>query len=157
MKQILIIFLSIFLGACTGKIEVSKPIPKDLITGGENSGYSAISVWGAKSGASGGFINKLSRDLSQHLADRSLLHKETGTLKVVIELTAFKVDTSAARAVFGALAGANEVSSTIEVINTKTKEVVGKSNVSTSDSLGGMEGLSWLHADDIAIFLSAEE
>ena len=56
------------------------------------------------------------------------------------------------------MAGPDEVESTVRVINNKTEQVVGESIVTSHElmALGGQDDIAWMHAEEIADFLTVE-
>ncbi len=155
MKHITLFFLFITLSACGANIEIHKPIPGKLITDSEKGGYALINIRPGETGASNNFMGSLSNNLQQYLSELSLYPKKNASLKVYIQIIGYDIKEGASREVMGTLAGADEVKSKIQVINIETNEVVGESIVLTSSSMAyGQKAMAWVHADDIATFLS---
>ena len=155
MKQALLFFLFITLSACGANINIHKPIPNEIITDGEKGGYTSINIRAGKTAASNRFIGSLSNNLQQYLSELSLYPKKESLLKINIQIIGYNINTGASREVMGTLAGADEVKSTVQVINTSTNQVIGESTVLTSSSMAyGQKAMAWVHADDIATFLS---
>jgi len=155
MKRISLCFLFIILSACGANINVHKPIPNELITNSENGGYATIDVRTSDTEASGHFIGAVNKNLKQYLAELALYPKINSPLKVRIEITGYHIKTGASRGLMGSLAGADEVKSIVQVIDTETNKIIGESTVLTSTSMAhGQKAMAWVHADDIANFLS---
>jgi len=155
MKHAIFFFLLITLSACGANIDIHKPIPHKRITDNEKGGYTHINIGVGETEASSGFIGALSNNLQQYLSELSLYPKKNGSLKVHIQIIGYDLKEGSSREVMGTLAGADEVTSTIQVIDVDTNEVVGESTVFTSSSMAyGQKAMAWVHADDIATFLS---
>ncbi len=155
MKHAILFVLSFTLAACGANIDVQKPIPRELITDSEKGGYTTINIRAGKTEASSGFIGLLSNNLRQYLSELSLYPKKDASLKVYIKIIGYNIKGGTSREVMGTLAGADEVKSRVQVININTGQVVGESTVFTSSSMAyGQKAMAWVHADDIATFLS---
>jgi len=155
MKQALLFFLFITLSACSANINIHKPIPNEIITDSVSGGYTSIDIRAGETKASNNFIGSLANNLQQYLSELSLYPKKESTLKINIQITDYSIKTGASREVMGSLAGADEVKSTVQVINTSTNQIIGESTVLTSSSMAyGQRAMAWVHADDIATFLS---
>ncbi|MFC1602894.1 hypothetical protein ACFL3U_04960 [Pseudomonadota bacterium] len=155
MKNALLFVLCITLSACGANINVHKPIPNTIITDSEKGGYTSINIRAGETAASNNFIGTLSKNLRQYLSELSLYPKKESLLEIQIQITDYSIKTGASRGVMGTLAGADEVKSTVQVINTNTNQVIGESIVFTSSSMAyGQKAMAWVHADDIATFLS---
>ncbi len=155
MKHIILSFLFITLSACGANIDIHKPIPNKLITDSEKGGYTLINIRAGETMASSSFMGSLSNNLQQYLSELSLYPNKNATQKVRVQITGYAIKGEASRAVMGTLAGADEVKSTIQVINIDTNEVIGESTVFTSSSMAyGEKAMAWVHADDIVTFLS---
>jgi len=156
MKNILFFFLLIILSACAGNIEVHKAIPSELITDSEKGGYSRIDIRPGETEAPNHFLNTLSKNLRQNLTEFSLYRQNGGSLKVSIKIIGYNINRGASREIMGSLAGADEIISRVQVINIDTDQVIGESTVFTSSSMAyGESAMAWVHADDIATFLSS--
>lgn len=157
MRVLFTIILSLALSACASSIKVSQPISRELISHGEHGGYSAIDIDSDSSNTPRKFMNAVARYLQQELQVRSLMNVSSGIYKITVQVTTFKMTTGNARELLGALSGADEVESTVRVINTKTDQVVGESIVTSHlMPLGGQDDVAWTHAGEIASFLVAK-
>ena len=158
MRTIVIIILLLTLSACSSSTKISQPIPRELITNSENGGYSAVEIDADSMETPRSFLNAVSRYLQEELVKRSLLNKDNSLYKITVQVTKFNVNTGASREILGALAGPDEVESTVRVINNKTEQVVGESIVTSHElmALGGQDDIAWMHAEEIADFLTVE-
>ncbi len=158
MQHTLLFFLSFTLVACGANIDVRTPIPHELITDSEKGGYRSINIRADEAEASSGFIRSLSDNLRQHLSELALYPKKEGSLKVRIQIIGYEINGGTSREVMGVLAGADEVKSRVQVVNTATDQVVGESIIFTSSAMAyGQKAMAWVHADDIVTFLSTAD
>ncbi len=156
MKHSILFFLSFALAACGANIEVRKSIPPELITDSEKGGYTSIDIRADGATVSNDFIRLLAGNIGERLSELSLYPKKEGSMKVLILITGYDIKGGASREVMGTLAGPDEVQSTVQVVDKSTSEIIGESTVFTSSSMAyGIKGMAWVHADDIASFLSA--
>lgn len=155
MKHSILFFLSFTLAACGANIEIHKPIPPELITDSKKGGYSSINIRADEITVSNDFIRLLSSNIGQHLSELSLYPKKESAMKVHILIIGYNIKRGASREVMGTLAGSDKVKSQIQVINKNTNKIIGESTVFTSSAMAyGTNGMAWVHADDIASFLS---
>ena len=158
MKHSILLFLSFTLVACGANIDIQKPIPPGLISDSEKGGYTSINIRADETAVSNGFIQLLSSNIGHYLSELSLYPKTESTMKVHILIIGYDIKGGASREVMGTLAGPDEVKSKVQVIDKNTNEVIGESIVFTSSSIAyGTNGMAWVHADDIASFLSSAD
>ncbi len=155
MKSGIAIFVAVLLCGCSSSTKIHQPIAPAVLTA-DHGRYSSITVSSADDSISNQFLHTLSRYVAEQLTERSLLNKESGAYQVDIQLTSYQIQEGAARAFLGVLAGPDKIESTVRVLDNKTEQSVGESNVTTSDGLGSgdLDNLVWMHAEEIASFLA---
>jgi len=107
------------------------------------------------------FLEAIKGYLKAELKKRDMIAEEKSVpdRELAIQVTYYRMRSGFTRMMFGVMAGKDGVTSTVNVLNAKTGEILGTSGVDTYNVLavGGEQDVARMHAEEIANFLAGKQ
>lgn len=159
MKGFFILGLALLVTGCASSHVVTKPM--EPATGSSQETY-FISTIDDKSEhvVPEHFLEAIRGYLKAELTKRNMIaeDKSVADRELQIQVTYYRMRSGFTRMMFGVMAGKDGVTSTVNVLNAKTGEVIGTSDVNTYNvmAVGGEQDVARMHAEEIAKFLGGK-
>lgn len=160
MKRMLLFGLGLLLAGCASSHVDKKPI--EPVTGLSQVKYSIKNIEDkSEKIVPEHFLESIKGYLKAEMKKRNMLAEEEleTNRDVVIQVTYYRMRSGFTRMMFGVMAGKDGVASTVTVLDAKTGEEIGASEVNTYNVLavGGEQDVARMHAEEIANFLDGKK
>ena len=160
MKRILMLGLALLVTACASTHVVTKPM--EPVTESSQAKYSVRSIEDkSENTVPEHFLEAIKGYLKAELKKRNMIADENSAphWELAIQVTYYRMRSGFTRMMFGIMAGKDGVTSTVNVLNAKTGEVIGTCDVDTYNVLavGGEQDVARMHAEEIANFLAEKQ
>jgi hypothetical protein len=155
-KRAVPILVALVLSACGSTTKVTKPIDVDPAVSSGPRVYQ-IETIERPADVPEAFVSNVQGRLDAELKERGLLGDDkSATHRVQVRITEYRMRHGVARVMLGVLAGKDGVKSTVKVLDRKTGELIGESDVSTFNAaaIGGPGSIAEMHGEEIVDFLA---
>ena len=156
-RYLLLLVAFLILTGCASSAVVQKPMTEPVIQGDTRYQIGNV-IDRTERGVPDHFLEALKGYINSELRSRRLLATETrdGNREVNITVTYYRMRSGANRLLWGAMAGKDGLRSTVTVVDRRTGQVIGESEVDTYSVMAvtSENDIARMHGEEIAKFLT---
>ena len=157
-KFVALVVISFLFVACGSNARISKNLDDDLIV--KQRKFNIGNIQCQISEVPEHFLSAIKGHLKTELQKRNIYTENNGDNPCAIEIavSSYRMRSGFTRMMFGVFAGQDGIESVVSVVDPKTHNVLGKSNVSTFNvmAVGEMDDIARMPAEKIAEFVAGE-